>query len=343
MRSFSRPVLWGVVFTLSLTCIGAVHAVGSGAEKASDFFRLEILTIFPLIGMTKVQAGMQDEINKSFRVSPGGQLTLDSDVGNVEIKTGNSDTVSIEIKRRLKVDNRQAADELLKNLNLDMSQNGNDVNVIVKLVDDNNQTNRRKIQMDFLVSMPRNFNLKLRTVGSANVADVQGMVNASTAGGSLRIGNVEGPVTAQSGGGSLTIGNVGGNLEARSGGGSINVGRISGSVKASAGGGSVSIEEAADATEVTASGGSVKAYISRQPSAGFKMRADAGNIDLRLPDSVAISVDASCTAGRVTTDYGLAGESSMHGGSLKGDINGGGPSVVLRASAGNIHLYKAGS
>ena len=343
MKSFSRPLWWAVLLTLSLTCLGAAQAAGSGAEKPSGFFRLEFLTIFPLFGMTKAQAGMQDQINKTFRVSPGGQLTLDSDVGNVEIKTGNSDTVNIEIKRRLKVDNRQAADELLSNLTIDMSQSGNDVNVIVKLVDDNNQTNRRKIQMDFLVSMPRNFNLKLRTVGTANVGDVNGAVSASTAGGSLTIGNVDGPLTARSGGGSLTIGNVGGDLEARSGGGSIIVGRINGSVTASAGGGSVSIEEATDATEVTASGGSVKAYISRQPSAGFKVRADAGNIELRLPDSVAISVDAACTAGRIMTDYGLAGERSTHGGSLKGDINGGGPSVVLRASAGNIHLRKAGS
>jgi hypothetical protein len=343
MRSISRPFLWAVLLTLGLTCIGAAHAAGSGAGKSSGFFRLEIFTLFPLIGMTKAQAGIQDEVHKSFKVAPGGQLTLDSDVGNVEITTGSSDTVSVEIKRRLKVDGRQEADELLRNLTLDVSQSGNDVNVIVKLVDDNNQTNRRKIQMDFRVSMPRNFNLKLRTVGSASVGDVQGAVNASTAGGSLSIGNVEGPLTAKSGGGSLTVGNVGGDLDARSGGGSITVGRINGRVSASAGGGSVSIEEATDAIEATASGGSVKAYISRQPSAGFNIRADAGNIDLRLPDSVSISVDASCTAGRVTTEYGLTAAADNHGSSLKGDINGGGPPVVLRASAGNIRLRKAGS
>lgn len=339
MKLFSRPFLWATVSILGLTCLGAVHAAASGADRS---YGLEMLGIFPIFGMTKVQAGMQDEINKSFKVQPGGQLTLDSDVGNVEIKTGSSDTVSVEIKRRLKVDG-QAAQELLKNLTVDLSQSGNDVNVIVKLVDDNNQTNRRKIQMDFLVSMPLNFNLKLRTVGSANVGHVQGTVNASTAGGSLVIGNVDGPLTARSGGGSLTIGNVVGDVDARSGGGSINLGRVTGRVTANAGGGSVLIEEATDAIDATASGGSVKAYISRQPSAGFNIKADAGSIDLRLADSVAISVDASCTAGRVTTDYGLTGEKDNHGGSLKGDINGGGPSVVLRASAGNIHVRRSGS
>ena len=339
MKLFSRPFLWATVSILGLTCIGAVHAAASGADRFSG---LEMLGLFPIFGMTKVQAGMQDEINKSFKVQPGGQLTVDSDVGNVEIKTGSSDTVTVDIKRRLKVDG-QAAQELLKNLTIDLSQSGNNVNVIVKLVDDNNQTNRRKIQLDFLISMPLNFNLKLRTVGSASVGHVQGTVNASTAGGSLVIGNVDGPLTARSGGGSLTIGNVVGDLDARSGGGSINAGRITGRVTANAGGGSVSIEEATDAIDATASGGSVKAYISRQPSAGFNIKADAGSIDLRLAESVSISVDASCTAGRVTTDYGLTGERDTHGGSLKGDINGGGPSVVLRASAGNIHVRKSGS
>jgi hypothetical protein len=329
--------------------------------------------------MSTEETGIEDEINKSFRVSPGGQLTLSSDIGNVEIKTDNSDTINVEIKRRFRVDNRQAADELLRNLTVDMSQSGDDVRVIVKLVDDNNETNRRKIQMDFRVSMPHNFNLELRTAGNANIGNVQGTVTAATAGGSLIIGNVNGPVTAQSGGGSLTIGNVGGDLHACSGGGSIIVGhingrarasvgggslttgnvggdlhacsaggsiivgRINGRVTASAAGGSVLIEEAIDASEVTASGGFVKVYISGQPSAGFNMRANAGNIDLRLPDSVAISVDASCTAGRVTTNYDIAAMADAHGSSLKGDINGGGPSVVLRALAGNIHLHKAGS
>jgi hypothetical protein len=329
--------------------------------------------------MSTEETGIEDEINKSFRVTPGGQLTLDSDIGNVEIKTGNSDTINVEIKRRFKVDNRQAADELLRNLTVDMAQSGDDVKVIVKLVDHNNETNRRKIQMDFRVSMPRNFNLKLRTVGNANIGNVQGTVTASTAGGSLIVGDVQGPVTASSAGGSLNIGNVqgpvtvssaggslnignvqgsvmansaggsltigdvGGDLHARTGGGSIIVGRINGRVTAIAAGGSVLIEEALDANEVKTSGGSVKVYISGQPSAGFNMRANAGNIDLRLPDSVAISVDASCTAGQVTTNYDIAAMAGAHGSSLRGDINGGGPSVVLRASAGNIHLHKAGS
>ena len=341
MRSISRPFLWMGVLLLNLTCIIAAQSAGENQSK--NFPRLEIFTLFPLFGMTKVQAGIQDEINKSFQVSPGGVLTLDSDVGNVDIKTGNTNSVNVEIKRRLKVDNRQEAEELLRNLTVDIAQSGNDVRVIVKLVDDNNQTNRRKMQMDFQVSMPRNFNLNMRTVGTANIGDIDGTVNASTAGGSLTIGNVGGPLTAKSGGGSLVIGNVGGDLDARSGGGSTTVGRVQGRVKANAGGGSISIEEATDAIEATASGGSVKAYISRQPNSDFNIRADAGNIDLRLPDSVAISVDASCTAGRVSTDYDIAAERGEHGSSLRGNINGGGPSVVLRASAGNIRLRKAGS
>ena len=293
--------------------------------------------------MSTEETRIEDGINKSFPVTPGGQLTLDSDIGDVEITTGNSDTINVEIKRRFKVDDRQAADEWLKDLTVDLSQSGDDVKVIVKLVDDNNLTNRRRIQIDFRISMPRNFNLKLRTVGTANIGNVQGTVTASTEAGSLIIGDVDGPVMATSGGGRLSIGNVGGDLDARSGGGSIIVGRINGRVTASAAGGSVSIEEAIDANEVTAAGGSIAVYISGQPSAGFNMRADGGNIDLRLPDSVAISVNASCIAGRITTNYDIALMGGLHGSGLKGDINGGGPSVVLQATGGNIHFHKAGS
>ena len=55
MKSFSRPFLWATVAILSLTCLGAVHAAASGADESSGFFRLEMLSIFPIFGMTKVQ------------------------------------------------------------------------------------------------------------------------------------------------------------------------------------------------------------------------------------------------------------------------------------------------
>ena len=163
-------------------------------------------------------------------------------------------------------------------------------------------------------------------------------MKALTRGGSLQFHNVAGPVTARTDGGSITIGDVGGDVEATSNGGSVSVGRANGKVIARANGGSVTIDEAIDAIDAKAAGGSVAAYISKQPRADSKLIAEAGNVELRLPESIALNIDASCSAGRLSSDFSLYGRQDEN--RLKGAINGGGPLVMVRASAGNIYLRK---
>jgi Putative adhesin len=297
---------------------------------------------------TNAPPGTRDQIEKSFHVRPGGVLKFDADLANAEIITGDTDTVRIEFIREFKVSTSQEANELRQKLTVEMGQTDltgtsadeNTVKVTVRFNDDRQGKNYEKVRLDFRITMPRKFNLDLRTVGSATIGDLDGMAKASALGGSLRLGNVSGPVTAKSRGGSVTIGNVSGNVEVRSEGGSATIGRVNGRVVATAEGGSVSIEEATEAIEVRAAGGSVKAFISKQPRGDSKITAEAGNIELRLPESIAITVDAACTAGRLSSDFSLNGHQVDDPGRLKGVINGGGPLVMLRASAGNISLRK---
>jgi len=87
-----------------------------------------------------------------------------------------------------------------------------------------------------------------------------------------------------------------------------------------------------------AAGGSVAAYLSKQPRGDSKLIADAGNVELRLPESIALNIDASCSAGRLSSDFSLLGHADNE--HWKGTMNGGGPLVMVRASAGNVYLRK---
>ena len=292
----------------------------------------------------------RDEIEKTFQVRPGGILNFDADIANVEIVTGDSDRVRVEYTLEFKVKTAPEATDLQQKLSIEMGQtdvtttnvDANTVKVVVRFADDRNQTLRNKVRLDFRITMPRKFNLDLRTGGSAKVDDLDGTVEASTLGGSLTLGTVTGPVKATSKGGSLSVGDVGGDLEGRASGGSVKAGRVNGKALAVAEGGTVSIEEAAELVEATANGGSVKASISKPPRAACKITANAGSIDLQLPASAAVTVDAACTAGSIASEFAVAGSGGGEQTRLKGDINGGGPALVLRATAGSIHLRKGG-
>jgi DUF4097 and DUF4098 domain-containing protein YvlB len=283
-------------------------------------------------------SGLRDEISDSFAVKPGGTLTFDSDLASVEITTSETDTLRADFVREFKVSTAQEADVLRKKLDVQMTKTGNDVKVTVRWSGDRHDRELQKVHVSFRIAMPRKFNLDLRTVGSARIGDLEGTVKAVMRGGSVQFHDVAGPVTARTDGGSISIRDVGGDVEATSNGGSVSVGRANGKVMARANGGSVAIDEATDAIDAKAAGGSVAAYISKQPRSDSKLIAEAGNVELRLPESIAINVDAACSAGRLSSDFSLNGHQDEN--RLKGTINGGGPLVMVRASAGNVYLRK---
>jgi DUF4097 and DUF4098 domain-containing protein YvlB len=284
-------------------------------------------------------SGLRDEITDSFAVKPGGTLNFDSDLASVEITTSDSDRLRADFVREFKVTTAQEADALRQKLDVQMTKtDNNDVNITVRWTGGRNDRELRKVRVNFRIAMPRKFNLDMRTVGSARVADLDGTVKAVMRGGSIQLRNVTGPVTARTDGGSIGVRDVGGDLEATANGGSVAAARVNGKVMARANGGSVDIDEATDAIDAKAAGGSVAAYISKQPRGDCKLIAEAGNVELRMPESISVNIDAACSAGRLRSDFSLHGhQDDEH---WKGTLNNGGPLVMVRASAGNIYLRK---
>jgi hypothetical protein len=290
------------------------------------------------VATANAASGTRDEITESFAVKPGGTLAFDSDLASLDITTSETDTLRAELTREFKVATAPEADALRQRVNVEMAKTDSGVKITVRYAGDRRDTDRNRIRINFRIAMPRKFNLDLRTCGSAKVGDLDGTVKAAIKGGSVQFGNVTGPVTVRTDGGSISLRDVGGDLEATSNGGSVDAARVNGKVMARANGGSVAIDEATDAMDVKAAGGSVQAYISKQPRGDSKLVAEAGNVELRLPGSIAVNIDAACSAGRLHTDFSLHGHQDND--RLKGAINGGGPLVMVRASAGNIDLRK---
>lgn len=298
-----------------------------------------------IVAAAHAASGTRDEIEQTFKVKPGGVLKIDADLGNVEITTSESDTVRIEFVREFKVPTLPQANALRQKVQVEMGQQDttdnpqNSVNLNVRYTGSRNGRERDKVRLDFRIAMPRKFNLEMRTVGSAKVGDIDGWAKARVNGGSVQLGKVKERVSARANGGSVSTGDVG-ELDVESHGGSVSAGRVSGKVRAVAEGGSVSISEALDSVDARAAGGSVAVYISNQPGSDSRLIAQAGNVDLRLPAAIAISLNAECSAGRINSDFDVSGLVHTSETRLKGDINGGGPSVLVRASAGNINLRK---
>jgi len=324
---------------------------------------------------------LEDHAQKTFNVSPGGNLTFTSEYGAVTVKAGEAQTATIQLDRKVDASSAEEGKKIFDDLEIESSQEGNTIHYQAKFKNGwepsgeaGNHDHGRSLcrdhrclsyadnlqQMDFTITVPRQFNLDLTTsAGHIAIGDIDGKVQAKTSGGHLTMGKIGGPVYAQTAGGHIDLaaakgdtelrtagghiqcGEVNGDLKASTAGGSINLAKISGKVEAHTAGGSIEIADAGDAVQAKTSGGSIRAAITGQPKSDSYFETLGGGIMLSLPAEIRATLDArgSGYSGRIHSDFPLTMETATDG-ELKGSINGGGPAIVIRDRVGSIQIRK---
>ena len=315
-------------------------------------------------GVAMADAAVENHIERSFQVAPGGLLTIDADRGSIEVRTGDHDVVDVKIEKKVKKNGEWTIEKVLDDFAITFDQNDDGVTIRAK---HNGEILRRwsrernRLRVKFLITVPQRYNVDLKTAGGGiSVEDLEGEVRSQTSGGGLRFGSIKGPVWGRTSGGSvklegtqgdaelktsgggITIGSVEGTVEAITSGGSIRIDRVTGSVNAKTSGGGITVEEVMGDITAKTSGGSIKAYISRQPEGNCSLETSGGNVTAYLLEDIAVDVEARTSGGSVSTDVPVATvvQGKINKSRLQGTINGGGPLLKLRTFGGSIHLRK---
>jgi|GEM_PF-1706852 len=274
------------------------------------------------IGGEKRRPRVEDTVTRSFRTGEGGRLTLAAAIGDVEVVAAETDAVRLDILRSVDAGGREEAARLLGNLLVEATQQDRDVTVSVRFRRETPDDERRRVNLRFQITVPRSYNLDVRTVGSFNAGDLQGSVSVETAGGDVSLGRVQGGVAASSAGGRVRVAGVGGPL------------------KLETGGGPVTVENAAASLEADTGGGPFRAALNGQPQAASSVRTSGGRIELSIGEGVGVELDAAASGGRVASEYDEAAGPKSKRDALRAAINGGGPALVLRSDGGSISLRK---
>jgi hypothetical protein len=323
---------------------------------------LALTTIFPA---TSATAALQAEgtIQRGFDVGAGGTLQVNADFGSIEVTTSDANRVEVTVTREVRDRYRDDAQQILAELQVDVSQSGNDVIVRAEASEEardrwRDEYRNTPVQMRFAIRVPRVYNVDLETAGgSIEVSDLEGEVRSSTAGGSLTFGNIAGAVRARTAGGnitlegssgtadvrtsggSITIGAVEGTVDAETSGGSIRIDRAGADVTAHTSGGSIEVEEVRGAIDASTAGGTVRATITEQPSRDCRLSTSGGSVIVTLAAGIAVNVDASSGGGgSVSSDFEVDGR--VRRTSIEGAINGGGPQLHLRTSGGSVRIRR---
>ena len=312
------------------------------------------------VALGTASASYRDTVEKRFSVQPGGTFVLTADFGSIEVRTHSANAVDIKIFRKVDTGSKRRAKEILEGLDIQYDQRGNTVEMEVHYPDSWEERFRRdRLHLRFRITVPREFNVDLKTGGgSIAVDDLKGEVRGRTSGGGLTFGRIEGPIygrtsggairlesctgnaEVRTSGGSIHIGDVTGNVIARTSGGGITILRTGGEVEAETSGGNIRVEDARGAVDASTSGGSIRVTLSAQPQRDCRFRTSGGSIYVYLPEDVRVSVDASTGSGHVETDFPIILKGRIDERAFRAKINGGGPLLRLRTTGGNIYLRK---
>ena len=207
--------------------------------------------------------------------------------------------------------------------------------------------------------------------GHINAGNIAGDASLRSGGGHIRAGQIAGRADLQTDGGNIAVGTAGNLVSVRTGGGQIDFGEVRGSVRAQTGGGGIRIMYVSGPMEVESSagsicltrvagtvraataGGTITAWISPDASSSSgtvqlpglsQLTSGNGDIVVFLPRNLAADIDAVVESGgerRIEADPALAlriqnrGNGPVH---AMGALNGGGPPLKLRTTAGKIRL-----
>ncbi len=187
--------------------------------------------------------------------------------------------------------------------------------------------------------------------GSVDIQSCSQGAVIETGGSSITVRHCNGMVKASTGGGSVDLSDIGGPAEIETGGGSIRLNSAKGHVHAETGGGGIELFGVPSASAETGAGGiTVKLVNTGGERRNSDLETGAGDITVYLAADVAVNVRASVDMGNghhiisEFPDIHVSSEGSQWEAktlTAEGKLNGGGPTLKVRTSSGDITFKRA--
>jgi len=252
-------------------------------------------------GLLAAESPIKEEFKRDIPLEPGGSISLENVLGDVELSGGDGNLVEIQavkqIRGRLSSGSDWGVDrKWLKEIEIKIEQSGNRVEIKTDIPRnktfwdyfDDLSFRRPAMVVDYRIKLPRRTNVNVKTVsGKLVIKDLEGEVEAYTVNGEIEMKEVSGALKAGTVNGSIDIG-----------------------LREDAG-----IKDM-DLTTVN------------------------GSITLGLPASAAAEVDLSAVVGTINLEFPVTTQGDVSGKNIRGKIGGGGPSIKIGTINGNINVKK---
>ena len=293
--------------------------------------------LFACVLLAAALPASADEWEKTYDVSDGAELRVESGDGNIRI-TG-SDRGGVYAKVTTK--GWRIADDEVRIIE---SQNGNRVSIEVRLPRGGWSWGggiNRSVLIE--VSAPPSSIVAARTGdGNIDVEDITGGTRATTGDGRITAVRLEGVVEMKSGDGNINADSLRGEVEITTNDGTIAGHDLDGGLVARTGDGNLRVEGRFETLDLRTGDGNIQTT-ARDGSVidgDWRLQTGDGNLTLHLPESFAADLDARTGDGSVEVDHPVSVTGKIKKSHVRGKMNGGGGPLRLTTGDGNIRVAK---
>jgi len=234
-------------------------------NQNSPFVGIAALIIYLGCGipMAFAQDGTQ-RIMRNFDVKPYGRLTVDSEIGTIDVKTAAQDEVKVIVTKKVRGKLDSVAQKALTDFEVGFEPSGSNVRIEGKFKRNRQywMENGHPLQIHFQVTVPYQFNVALKTAsfGTIHVGNLGGAVRAENSVGDLHFGEIQGTLWGKTGGlGNITLKSCQNDVDVESNAGNIALGPIIGKVDAKTGGlGNITLKSCQNDVDVESNAGNIE-------------------------------------------------------------------------------------
>jgi hypothetical protein len=268
-----------------------------------------LLAGIPVIAQTASDPNAGDErFQRTFTLHSGGAVVISNDRGKTVIEGWDKDQVVVDVVKRFEHGSDSERAAWMRETQVRFSNDPSRVQINVELPHRLCMTSCNwNAGVDLTLHVPRRVQLDL-----------------------------------QSDRGGIGVASIEGNLRIRSDRGSIDIDHVTGGIHVTADRGSVRMRDvdARGALDVRVDRGNIEFQGSLTQDGN--LASERGNILVRLPENVKLQLEvAQDRRSHFRTDFPVSTSGSFGSGTVRGSINGGGPTLRMRAGRGSVSLEKS--
>jgi DUF4097 and DUF4098 domain-containing protein YvlB len=282
-------------------------------------------------------AAAEDKVfDKTFAVTSGGTLIVDTDTGSINIAGTDGNQVTVNVKMR---GSRNQMNDF--HLTADAANNQVTVRGRREMPQWLAWLTNGPLDIQYTIQVPREFHVQARTSGGdLELRNLSGKTVARTSGGNVRLNGLSGDADVRTSGGNIRALQIVGNTKLITSGGNINVETAQGDMSAHTSGGDIRLKDIDSKLVARTSGGDVDVNMIGA-NRGVDVSTSGGDITVRVPADFKAAITARTSGGDVDCDLPVESIERFKHSRLEGKINGGGEPLIAKTSGGDIAIRLA--